>query len=91
MAPHEATKPSNATDVKSNIQLQATFTRTYPGLEIGSSVKIDRKNTLGQKERSISFSQTSYTINDITEKHGQMYYKVEGNDRPYLRAELLKA
>jgi hypothetical protein len=40
MTPHEATKPSNAIDVKSNIELQASFTRKYPELEIGSNVKI---------------------------------------------------
>jgi hypothetical protein len=80
MTPYEATKPSNAIYVNYNIQLQATFTRKYPALEIGSSVKIFIKKTLGQKEGVISFSQTIYMINDITAKHGQMYCKVEGND-----------
>ena len=40
MTPYEATKPSNAIDAKSNIELQASFTRKYPELEIVSSVKI---------------------------------------------------
>ena len=30
MTPYEATKPTNAVDATSNIELQATFTRTYP-------------------------------------------------------------
>jgi hypothetical protein len=33
---------------------------------------------------------TMFTINEITEQHGQKYYKVEGKDRLYLRVELLK-
>ena len=49
MTPAEATKPSNAIDAKTNIELQARFTRKYPELEIGSSVKIYKKKTLGQK------------------------------------------
>jgi hypothetical protein len=89
MTPNEATKKSNEIDVTSNIQLQASFTGKYPELEIGSSVKVYRKKTVGRKERVSSFSQISFTINNITEKHGQMYYKAEANDRPYLRAELL--
>jgi hypothetical protein len=90
MTPNEATKPSHAMSLNYNIQLQATFTIKYPASEIGSSVKLYRKKTLGHKERVSSFSQNSYTINDSTEKHGQMYYKVEGNGRPTLRAELFK-
>ena len=90
MTPYEATKPSNAIDVKSNIELQASFTRKYPELEIGSSVKIYKKKTLGQKERVSRFSQHVFTIDHIEEKHGQQYFQVEGNDRPYLRGELLK-
>ena len=39
MTPYEATKPSNAIDAQSNIELRASFTRKYPELEIGSSVK----------------------------------------------------
>ena len=90
MTPYEATKPSNAIDAKLNIELQASFTRKYPELEIGSSVKIFKKKTLGQKDRVSRFNPTVFTINNITEKHGQKYYKVQGVERPYLRVELLK-
>ena len=48
MTPYEATKPSNSIGVKTHIELQASCTRTYPELEIGSSVKIYEKQTLGQ-------------------------------------------
>ena len=76
--------------LKNNIELQASFTRKYPELEIGSSVKIYKKKTLGQKERVSRFSPVVFTINNITEQHGQKYYKVEGKERLYLRVELLK-
>ena len=33
---------------------------------------------------------TIFTINHITEQHGQKYYKVEGKYRLDLRVELLK-
>ena len=90
MTPYEATKPSNALDVKTNIEIQASFTTTYPELYIGSTVKIYKQKTLGQKERVSRFSQNVFTINNVTEQHGQKYYKVKGNDRAYLRVELLK-
>jgi hypothetical protein len=90
MTPNEATKPSNSIDVKTNIELQAAFTRKYPELEIGSNVKIFKKKTLGQKERVSRFMLTIYIITEIIEQHGQKYYKVEGKDRLYLRVELLK-
>ena len=90
MTPAEATKPSNAIDAKTNIEVQAIFTRKYPELDIGSSVKICKKKTLGQKERVSKLNPTVFTINDITEKHGQTYYNVQGVVRPYSRIELLK-
>ena len=75
MTPYEATKPSNAIDVKSHIELQASFTRKYPELEIGSSVKFFFKKTLGQQERVSWFSPTAFTVDNITEKHGQTIIK----------------
>ena len=90
MTAYEATKPSNAIDVKFNIDVQASFTRTYPELEIGSHVKNYKKKTLGQKERISRFRPAIFTINNITEQHGQKYYNVEGKSRLYLRVELLK-
>ena len=57
MTPYEATKPSNSIDATSYIELQASFTIKYPELELGSSVKIYKKKTLGQTERVSRFSQ----------------------------------
>ena len=44
MTPYEATKPSNAIDVKHTMELQASLTRKYPGLYIGSNVKLYKTN-----------------------------------------------
>ena len=68
-------------DVKNNIELQASFTRKYPELEIGSKVKIYKKKTLGQKERVSRFRPAIFTINNITEQHGQKYYNLQDKDR----------
>ena len=46
LTPYEATKPSNAIDVTTNIEVQAPVTRKYPELEIGSNVKNYKKKTL---------------------------------------------
>ena len=78
MTPYEATKPSNAIDVNNTTELQASFIRKYPELEIESNVKIPKKKTLGQKARVSRFMPTIFTINNITEQHGQNYYNVEG-------------
>ena len=50
--PYEAAKPSNAIDGKSNIVSQASFTRKYQELEIGSSDKIYIKKPSGPKRKS---------------------------------------
>ena len=90
MTPYKATKPSNAIDVNYTIELQASFTRKYPELEIGSNVKIYKQKTLGQKERVSRFNLAMFTVTNITEQHGQKYYNVEGKDRLCSRVELLK-
>ena len=90
MTPYKATKPSNAIYVKHIIKLQASFTIKFPELDIGSNVRIYKKKTLGHKEKVSRFSPTIFTIDNITEQHGQKYYNVEGNYRLYLRVELLK-
>ena len=49
-----------------------------------------RKWKPNEKERVSNWSQNIYTIENIESKLGQNYYRVEGNDRQYLRFELLK-
>ena len=76
MTPYQATKPSNAIDVTYSIELQSSFTIKYPELDIGSSVKIYKKKTLGQTERVSRFSLAVKRETNITEQHSQRYYKV---------------
>ena len=65
MTPAEATKPSNAVEATTNLEVQAIFTRKYPELEIGTGVKIYNKKTLGQKYRVSRFSPTVFTVTNI--------------------------
>ena len=39
------------------------------------------QKTLGRQERASRFNPAIFTINNITEQHGQTYYNVEGEDR----------
>ena len=64
--------------------------RVYPDLDVGDEVKIFRKWKPNEKERVSNWSQNIYTIENIENKLGQSYYRVEGNTRQYLRFELLK-
>ena len=64
--------------------------RVYPELDVGDEVKIFRKRKPNQKERVSYWSQNIYTIENVENKLGQNYYRVEGNNRQYLRFEVLK-
>ena len=88
LTPKEARKPENELKVKANIAMNATKTRKYPELEKGDKVKIFRKKDKLDKERKSSWSENSYTIDDIKTVLGQKYYHING--RGYLRHELLK-
>ena len=88
--PKEARKPSNQFKVKLNLTMKGKKNRVYPELDVGDEVKIFRKRKPNEKERVSNWSQNVYTIENIENKLGQNHYRVEGNDRPYLRFELLK-
>jgi hypothetical protein len=77
MTPNEATKPSNSIDVKTNIELQASFTRKYPEFEIGSNVKIFKKKTLGQKERVSRFIPTILQLMRLQNNTGKHIIKLK--------------
>ena len=87
--PTDARKPSNELKVKLHLNMNAKRNRVYPELSVGDEVKIFRKRKPNEKERVGNFSQKVYTIEKIDEKLGQKYYYVEGNNRTYLRFELL--
>ena len=64
--------------------------RVYPELDVGDEVKRFRKRKPNEKERVSNWSQNICAIEDVENKLGQNYYRVEGNNRQYLRFELLK-
>ena len=88
--PKEARKPSNQFKVKLKLTMKGKKNRVYPELDVGDEVKIFRKRKPNEKERVSNWSQNIYTIENIENKLGQNYYRVEGNNRQYLRFELLK-
>ena len=90
LTPKDARKPSNQFKVKLNITMMGKKNRVYPELDVGDEAKIFRKRKPNEKERVGNYSQNIYTIENIENKLGQNYYRVEGNDRQYLRFELLK-
>ena len=88
--PKDARKPSNELKVKLHLNMIAKRNRVYPEIEVSDQVGIFRKRKPNEKERVGNFSQNVDTIERIDEKLGQKYYYVSGNDRAYLRKELLK-
>ena len=70
--------------------MNAKRNRVYSEVEVSDEVRIFRKRKPNEKERVGNFSQNVYTIEKIDEQMGQTYYYVEGNDRAYLRFELLQ-
>ena len=91
--PKEARKPSNQFKVKIDSTMKGKKNRAYPELDVGDEVKIFSKRKPGQirKKRANNWSQNICTIENIENKFGQNYYRVEGNSRQYLRFELLQA
>ena len=90
MTPKEAMKEKNELKAKQNMTSQATRTRKYPEISVGSKVKIYRKRKIGEKERVSLWSKETYEVERIEERNNQSNFYVKGNSRPYLRFELLK-
>ena len=79
MTPYEATKSSNAIDVNKTIYLQASFTIKYiQSQNLGVMLSFFTQKTLGRQERASRFNPAIFTLNNITEQHGQKYDNVEG-------------
>ena len=88
--PAEARLTSNELKIKLNMELHKKSSRKYPPLDVGDRVKIYKKRKTGEKQQVSLWSDNAYEIEEITELHGQNYYKVNGLDKLYLRFELLK-
>ena len=80
----------NEFEVKMNITMQASHTRKYPELSVGSNVKIMRKKGISEKAHTSQWLKEVFKVNSIDDKLGQTYFHLEGKATPYLRHELLK-
>lgn len=69
---------------------KANKTCKYPELKVGDEVKTYRKKAITEKERTSTWSEQKYTVESITEKLNQEYYKTSKGSRLYLRFEFLK-
>ena len=90
MTPYDATKPQNHLLVKNNIISKAKRNRIYPDINVGDRVKIYTKKKLFHKEHVSVWSKDSYEVVDIDISHGQQFYKLKDNTRPFMRHEILK-
>jgi hypothetical protein len=88
--PIEAIKPSQAIDVKTNLEIRALRNRKYPPLSIDDNVKILSKRKKGEKERVSKWSIEIFKVKSITKILGQDYYTLEGIERDYIRGEILR-
>ena len=88
--PSQAKLPKHEFEVKLNISLQAKRNRTYPDVEVGDSVKIMRKKSISEKERTSHWVRIPQTVKRIDKTLGQNYYYLDDDKRGYLRHELLK-
>lgn len=82
--PVEASKKENELSVRMKIASQANKTRKYPPLRVGDEVKIYRKKGITEKERTSQWGKETYTVENITTKFGQEYFKTSQGNREYL-------
>ena len=74
------------------IASQANKRRKYPPLKVGNEVKIHRrKKAITEKERGSNLGKETYTVENISTKFGQEYYRTSPGNREYLRFELSKS
>ena len=92
MTPKNASRESNAVDVKTHLELKAIKNRKYPELKIGDTVHIRRKRKTGEKERFAPWGELYHKVIDIQTELGQKVYTVDQDTRgrSYTRGELLK-
>ena len=82
--------PKNHSMVKNNITAKAKRKRLYPDINIGDIVKIYTKKKLFHKEHISVWSKDSYEVESIDVSHGQHFYKLKDNIKPFMRHEILK-
>ena len=90
MTLYEARKPKNQLIVENNLEAKAKRNRLYPNINVGDKVKIYTKKKTFHKEHISVWSKDSHEIESIDESHGQQFYKLKDNVRPFMRHEILK-
>jgi hypothetical protein len=91
MKPKDAIKPENAAEVKRNIIKHATFTRDYPEVKVGDTVRIYRKKKTMDKQQKSVWLDGRYTVQEIREVNGQNFYVTSWDPKkPLLRPYILK-
>ena len=88
MIPDEAVKPENEFDVKTNLEINARRKRKNPVLEVGDVVRSFRKRKVGEKERVGDYEPGTKKVTEITKSLGQTFYKLDNEDKPYVRADI---
>ena len=88
--PNEARKNKNEYKSVMNISMKAKKEKLYPELKVGDKVKIIRKKAITEKERTSHFLKGEYTVEEITTKLKQNYYKLTDYPRPLMRHDIVK-
>ena len=91
MTPNEAREPKNKLEVAIRLEAHRIKTRNYPDVNIGDLVRIYTKKKNSQKENISVWSPYKYKVVKIDESQGQKFYHIDGQTRPLLRHEILKA
>ena len=88
--PNEARKNKNEYKSVMNVSMKAKKEKLYPELKVGDKVKIIRKKAITEKERTSHFLKGEYTVEEITTKLKQNYYKLTDYPRPLMRHDIVK-
>ena len=88
--PNEARKKENEFKSVLNVSMKAKKEKIYPELKVGDKVKILRKKAITEKERTSHFLKGEYTVEGISKKLGQNYYKLSDYTRPLMRHDIVK-
>ena len=88
----DVTKPKNAVEVKRNIITHAKFTRDYPEVNLGDTVRIYRKRKPMDKQQKSVWLEGRYTVQEIRGINGQNCYVTSWYvSKPLLRPFILEA
>ena len=83
-------KDARVKKMNMNISLQAKSNREYPKIEVGDRVKVMRKKTIAEKERTSNYLKEEFGVQKLEKGLRQNYYYLKGRPRSHLRFEILK-